>query len=122
MVKVLKLYSREYRIIIPMTYSKEETNTQLELYKQCKNNIVNPIKDTDIVDVLKVKINDYYGINIYTLKLKKIKINYNIDSGTYIHLIEKNGKNSDKCILTGNTIPYLFYYNGEKLVKTDMVF
>jgi len=119
MVKVLKLYSHEYRIMIPMTYSKEETIKKIELYKQCKNNIVNPIKDTDIVDVLKVKINDYYGINIYTIKLKKIKINYNIDSGTYIHLIEKNGDDSDTCILTGNTIPYLFYYNGEKLIKTN---
>ena len=117
-IPVLKLYSSDYRMVIPMTYSEKEVDKKIKEYNN--TGIIDiPINNSKnhAIYASKIKINNYYGINIYTIRLQKIINKYNIKIGIHIYFIEKDGKPSNKCILTGNRLPYLFYYNGDYLIK-----
>ena len=64
--EVLNVDSSTYRIMIPMTYSKEEVESKINKYNKT-GLFDNPITNGVVVNISSVIIDTYYGLNIYII-------------------------------------------------------
>ena len=109
--------AKGYRINYPITMPEELIEEKIKEFKTGKS----PIPGFEIVDISKVsleyegKIN--HGINLVLVNIQKIIIDLvkYINDTFFIKLIDGEGNNADKCPITNNNLPYLFYYCNQKL-------
>ena len=117
--------AHDYRTTYPFTMEKESRDKSLYKFRSEFPNVTSPIPGGAIVDISKIDIvkhgKTFYGIKFVIVDIQKIMVKYNkkIDESFYIKLLNKEGDPADKCIVTEEKLPFIFYYNGAKQILSS---
>lgn len=114
---VLKVNYKKVITIIPINCNTKQEMEDLFLSPKKLNNYIN---NSLVIDVSKLYINNNYGIKITVLHIDYILSKYNkkYNDKFIIHLVDDNGNNANKCIITNKQIPYIYNYNNNSIYST----
>jgi hypothetical protein len=112
-----ELKAKGYRISYPISIQEELVEDKIKQFYTIKS----PLPGCTIINIAKIRLKYegemICGIKLVLVNIQKIIIDLEkyINDTFFIKLIDEEGNNADKCFLTKQKLPYLFYYCNQKL-------